>query len=135
MRYKEIVTDKQLDDVWGNANFGSESKRDVLKDTLIKVLAGYDTGSAAKFICRQLGLIFDNKWALTSKGRKYIGEYLLEYKSGSDINMATASVKRLIAQKNGYDDFCEAHQLSYNEECPLCADIKTTPSPPNTTIK
>jgi hypothetical protein len=76
MRHKEIVTDEQIADVWGIANFGTESKR----DTLAKVLAGYNTGRTAKVICRELGLIFENKWMLTAKGRKYLGEYLIENK-------------------------------------------------------
>lgn len=78
MRHKEIITDEQIDAVWGNANFGPEPKRETIKDTLAKVLAGYDTGRTAKLICRELGLIFSNKWMLTAKGRKYLGEYLIE---------------------------------------------------------
>lgn len=78
MRYFEIITDQQIEDAWGSANFGSIYKREVLCDTILKVLAGYDTGRTAKVICRELGLIHPTKWMLSSKGRKYIGEYLLE---------------------------------------------------------
>lgn len=78
-QYAKIITDEQLENVWGSANFGSQSKREVLRDTLLKVLAGYDTGRTAKVICRELDLIHATKWMLTAKGRKYIGEYLLDY--------------------------------------------------------
>lgn len=80
-RYKEILPEKEIDAAWGSANFGSRSKREVIQDTLVKVLAGYATGRTAKVICRELGLIVSDKWMLTAKGRKYLGEYLLEYKS------------------------------------------------------
>lgn len=79
LRYLKILPDEQIDAAWGSANFGSRGRRDVIKDTLVKVLAGYDTGRTAKVICRELGLIHPRKWMLTVKGRKYIGEYLLEY--------------------------------------------------------
>ena len=31
--------------------------------------------------------------------------------------------KRKRAQENGFDDFCEAHQLPYNDECPECVKL------------
>jgi hypothetical protein len=80
-RYEEMLSDEQLDAVWRSANFGSATKREVVKETLIKCLAGYCTGATAKSICIQLDLIFANKWSLTTKGRKYLGEYLLDYQS------------------------------------------------------
>lgn len=78
IRHLKILSDEQINAVWGNANFGSRSKREVIRDTLVKVLAGYDTGRTAKVICRELGLICNKKWALTTKGKKYLGEYILE---------------------------------------------------------
>lgn len=32
-------------------------------------------------------------------------------------------LRRLDAQKEGFDDFCEAHQIPYNNECPECGEI------------
>jgi hypothetical protein len=78
VRYEEIISEQDIDAVWGNANFGDCSRRFILKDTLIKCLAGYSTGRTAKCICIELCLIYANKWALTAKGRKYLGEYLIE---------------------------------------------------------
>lgn len=33
-------------------------------------------------------------------------------------------LRRLEAQGNGYDDFCEAHQIPYNDECPDCSGVE-----------
>lgn len=68
----EIITDAELDIVWGSANFGIVSKRDVIKDSLLKCLGGYTTGSTAKAICIQLNLVYANKWDLTQKGKEYL---------------------------------------------------------------
>jgi hypothetical protein len=68
----EIVTDSELDSVWGNANFGDSSKREMIHDTLLKCLGGYSTGHTAKSICKELGLVYANKWDLTKKGREYL---------------------------------------------------------------
>jgi hypothetical protein len=36
----------------------------------------------------------------------------------------TTQQKREKYQEAGYDDFCEAHQIPYNDECPDCSDIE-----------
>lgn len=69
---EEIVTDTELDSVWGSANFGSMSKRDVVKTALLDCLGGYETGHTAKCIMKELGLVYANKWDLTKKGREYL---------------------------------------------------------------
>lgn len=69
---QEIVTDVELDSVWGSANFGTMSKREVIKDSLLKCLGGYKTGYTATSIVKELGLVFANKWDLTKKGREYL---------------------------------------------------------------
>lgn len=69
---EEIVTDAELEAVFGYSNFGYMSKRDIIKDTLLKCLGGYSTGHTAKTITYELGLIFANKWDLTKKGKEYL---------------------------------------------------------------
>lgn len=69
---QEIITDAELDAVWGSANFGSCTKREVIKDTLLKCLGGYKTGATAKHIAKELSLVYANKWDLTKKGREYL---------------------------------------------------------------
>lgn len=69
---KEIVSDEVVDKVWENANFGSQSKRDVIKYTLLKCAGGYRSGHTESSIMRELGLIKISKWELTKKGQKYL---------------------------------------------------------------
>lgn len=69
---QEIITDAELDAVWGSANFGSMTKREVIRDSLLKCLGGYTTGHTAKAITKELGLVFANKWDLTNKGKEYL---------------------------------------------------------------
>lgn len=77
---EEMVTDAELESVCGYANFGKMSKRDVVKDTLIKCLGGYSTGSTAKAIAKELGLVYANKWDLTKKGKEYLYLVITELK-------------------------------------------------------
>ena len=66
-----IVTDEQLSNVWGNANFGNVSKRDVIKFALLKSNCGYYNGHTAQQIITELGLVGKNNTP-TSKGKKYL---------------------------------------------------------------
>lgn len=68
----EIVTDEEIEDVWGNANFGGISKRDVLRHGVLKVAGGFYQGYTSSKILQELGLkkIDDNE--LTLKGRRYL---------------------------------------------------------------
>jgi len=75
---QDIVTDAELESVCGYANFGKMSKRDIVKDTLLKCLGGYSTGHTAKVICKELGLVYANKWDLTKKGREYLYLSIIE---------------------------------------------------------
>ena len=67
----EIIPDADVDRVWGNANFGSMTKRDVIKYGLLKCACGYYQGFTSKSIITELGLISE-KYELTAKGRLYL---------------------------------------------------------------
>lgn len=69
-----IVSDEELDDAWGNSNFGGNSKRDVIANTLLKCASGYESGKTAKAIVENLGLVKLSKWTLTKKGKEYLYE-------------------------------------------------------------
>ena len=69
---EEIVSDEELDAVWGNANFGSCTKREVLHDTLLKCLGGFATGYTARHIVKDLKLVHEKRWDLTKKGESYL---------------------------------------------------------------
>ena len=70
---EKIISNEELNNSWGNAKFGDSSKRDVLKNTLLKCASGYYTGHTAKCIAEDLGLV-TTKWTLTKKGKKYLYE-------------------------------------------------------------
>ncbi len=73
MKIEEIITDKQLDHAWGNANFGDVLKRDILRYTLLKKACGYGSGSTARAIVKELGL-FTEKEQLSKRGMEYLYE-------------------------------------------------------------
>jgi hypothetical protein len=72
MKTDELISDEKIESVWGNADFGNVSKRDVIKGALLKCASGYYTGFTAKLIVIQLGLVYPTKWALTPLGKKYL---------------------------------------------------------------
>ena len=67
----KLVSDFEIQAVWGNANFGSHEPRDIIADTLLKHASIYRTGHTATVICKELGLLGKNG-DLTKKGRKYL---------------------------------------------------------------
>jgi transcriptional regulator with XRE-family HTH domain len=71
-KIEQIITDEQLNKAWGNANFGSIPKREVLRNTLLKCASGFLTGHTAKCIVEELGLVHRSKWQLSSLGKRYL---------------------------------------------------------------
>lgn len=68
---EELIPDADLDRAWGNANFGGMTKREVLREGVLKCLAGWHQGHTSKTICTELGLI-SQAYRVTPKGRAYI---------------------------------------------------------------
>ena len=71
----KLVSDAEIEDVWGNANFGKNAnKRIIIADTLLKYASGYSSGYTARSICIELGLLTTRskslKLNLTAKGKK-----------------------------------------------------------------
>lgn len=68
------ITDQQIDDVWGNANFGGRDRREVIREALAQTAADYSTGHTSLCICRELRLVCGavGKPKLTALGRKYL---------------------------------------------------------------
>ena len=73
MKIKDIITDKQLDNAWMNANFGDVKKRDIIRYTLLKSVCGYGSGNTANEIVYDLDLT-NMAGKLTKKGREYLYE-------------------------------------------------------------
>lgn len=59
--HNEILTDDQINAAWGNADFGNDKdmmcRREIIADTLFKYVFGYVSGSTARAICFELGLL------------------------------------------------------------------------------
>lgn len=68
---EELVSDEELNAVWGHANFGGMTKREVIALGTLKCLSGWAQGHTGKVICQQLGLITE-KYTVTAKGRAYL---------------------------------------------------------------
>lgn len=69
---QEIVSDAQITEAFKNTNFGSQSHREVLAETLLKCAGGFYTGHTAKAIAIELGLVNRVKWKLTKAGGRYL---------------------------------------------------------------
>lgn len=81
---KKIITDEQIEQAWGNSNFGDHldsNKRELINKTVLKCASGYYTGSTAKHIVIQLGLVTATKWMLTKLGKQYLYAAFSEGKS------------------------------------------------------
>ena len=76
---EELITDRAIDLVWGNANFGpNTTKRELIADALQKVSDGYATGHTIQCILIELDLISkihkgrNSKYTLTLLGGEYL---------------------------------------------------------------
>lgn len=69
-----VPTDKEIDLVWENANFGSMERIDIVKMGVLKCASGYHQGHTSRQIITELGLITVN-YNLTRRGRKCLWEW------------------------------------------------------------
>lgn len=79
MHTSEIVTNKDLEAVFENTNFGVFSKRLLLKESLLKVACGFEVGKTIRMIMAELDLISYSQYAtgkrkynIKEKGKKYL---------------------------------------------------------------
>lgn len=68
---EEIVSDKEIDAFWENANFGNITRRSVINESVLKCASGRYTGRTATQILTELGLV-STEWSLTPKGKLYL---------------------------------------------------------------
>lgn len=69
---KDLITDKQIEIVWGHANFGgSHTKREIIANTVLKCASGFHTGRTAQMIVEELGLVTKD-WKLSQRGKRYL---------------------------------------------------------------
>lgn len=67
----EIISDREIEKVHANANFGGMDKRDVVNYGVLKCASGYYQGSTSNAIIKEHGLV-NEKYELTPKGRTYL---------------------------------------------------------------
>ena len=70
---EDIVSNEEIEKVWGRSDFGSMRRREVIKYGLLECVAGYKQGKTAQQIITELGLITE-KYRITKKGRQYLWE-------------------------------------------------------------
>lgn len=68
---EQMITDEQINTAWGNAQFGSGSKRGIIANALLKYASGYYTGHTIMCITQELGLVGKNV-TLTKLGKRYL---------------------------------------------------------------
>ena len=75
MRKKQTrVTQEEISNVWGNADFGGMTRMEVIKQGILKTASGYCHGSTSTHILRNLGLI-TAKNRLTKRGQYNLFEF------------------------------------------------------------
>ena len=70
-KLEDLISDSELDEVFGEANFGDRTHRQIIKETLLKCVCGYHAGSTATHIVIKLHLVTP-QWNLTNKGKAYL---------------------------------------------------------------
>jgi hypothetical protein len=66
-----MITDEQIEKAFENTNFGSMTKRDLVRYGLLKVACGYYNGHTLKRILIELALVKENS-TLTKAGKEYL---------------------------------------------------------------
>jgi len=83
MRIFEIVTSEKLHDVFRGSNFGGiRTRRELLRNGLLKVATGYYTGHTIGMIMIELKLKTPSQNKLTKKGKEYL---YLAFEDGADV--------------------------------------------------
>jgi hypothetical protein len=69
---EQLISDQTIDVVFAHSDFGSVSKRDVIRYALLKCACGIYTCHTAKVILHELGLVNIMKYKLTKSGKEYL---------------------------------------------------------------
>ena len=65
---------KEVNNAWGNSDFGYRSKLHVVRFALLKRASGYSNGHTADCILKELNMITE-KLTLTKKGKYWLWEF------------------------------------------------------------
>lgn len=69
---EQLISDEQIEAVWDNFNFGATSRREIIRQTLLKQVCGFSSGRTAMFLVRELGLVYGDSTNLTPYGKRYL---------------------------------------------------------------
>lgn len=73
MTVQEIVSDEEVENAFIFTDFGNRTPKEVIMDTLMKIVCEYEAGRTAYSCCSELGLItYNNPRKLTKKGKQYL---------------------------------------------------------------
>jgi hypothetical protein len=71
----DIVTEKQINIAWGNADFGNDrnaiDKYKLIANGVLKCASGFCTGDTMQCILEELGLVLQT-WELSPRGKRYL---------------------------------------------------------------
>lgn len=71
MKEEELITDEQIEKAFENTNFGSAVPRELVKDSLLKLVCGYSSGHTIECIVKELSLVTKGG-KITKKGQEYL---------------------------------------------------------------
>lgn len=71
MKIEEMITDKQIEEVFDNTNFGSAIPRDLIQDALLKHVCGFASGHTIEQIIKELNLVTKGN-RITKTGKLYL---------------------------------------------------------------
>ena len=64
-----LVTKDEIDAVWGNADFGDTPRMEIVKQAVLKCNCGFHQGHTSKMIAEELGLIYEDEYRVTKRGK------------------------------------------------------------------
>ena len=71
----DILTENQINLIWGNANFGNdksiEDKHKLIAKGLLQCVSGFSTGYTIQQILEELGLVLQTR-ELSQRGKRYL---------------------------------------------------------------
>lgn len=71
MTVEQLISDDEITKAFANSNFGTISRRDVIKFGVLKAACGFRDGRTVRDIISELGLINDSN-KLTKRGKDYL---------------------------------------------------------------
>lgn len=109
---KDIISDKEVEYVHANANYGNKDKREVVNEALLKHVCEYKNGFTSDQIIKEHGLI-TSSGKITEKGRRYLWEvYHRKLQPIDKGELASKANRNVLAAKKIISDRAEAKETA-----------------------